>query len=274
MTEHLRVEDADRMRTITIDRPDVKNALTQRMRDDLCALLADTDADDAVDVVVLTAVDPVFSAGVDFKEVAGASVAERRGASVAERRGASVAERRSGATPRPRSTIDPGAALRAMTTPVIGAVNGACVTGALEIALSCSFVVASERARFADTHARLGVMATWGLTALLPRAVGLRMATEMSLTGNFVDAVTAQRIGLVNHVVPHDDLLATACAIARDVAPGPAGRAIARVYRDTDGQPFADALRHGLEVAGEVNAGLRPDAFGAAGQAAARRAKG
>jgi enoyl-CoA hydratase len=257
MPEHLRVEDADRMRTITIDRPDVKNALTQRMRDDLCALLADTDADDGVDVVVLTAVDPVFSAGVDFKEVADSSV-----------------ERRSGATPRTRPTIDPGAALRAMTTPVIGAVNGACVTGALEIALSCSFVVASERARFADTHARLGVMATWGLTALLPRAVGLRMATEMSLTGNFVDAVTAQRIGLVNHVVPHDDLLATACAIARDVAPGPAGRAIARVYRDTDGQPFADALRRGLEVAGEVNAGLRHDAFGAAGQAAARRAKG
>ena len=68
-------------------------------------------------------------------------------------------------------------------------------------------IVASERARFADTHARLGVVATWGLTALLPRAVGIRKASEMSITGNFVDADEALRIGLVNHVVPHDDLL-------------------------------------------------------------------
>ena len=84
---------------------------------------------------------------------------------------------------------------------MICAVNGACVSGGLEIALSCSFIVASERARFADTHARLGVIATWGLTALLPRAVGIRKATEMSITGNFVDADEALRIGLVNHVV-------------------------------------------------------------------------
>ena len=67
-------------------------------------------------------------------------------------------------------------------------------------------IIASERARFADTHARLGVVATWGLTALLPRAVGVRKAAEMSITGNFVDADEALRIGLVNHVVPHDDL--------------------------------------------------------------------
>jgi enoyl-CoA hydratase len=256
MAEHLRVDDADGVRTVTLDRPEAKNALTQRMRDDLCSLFAAADGDDAVDVVVLTAVDPVFSAGVDFKEVAAGAGSG------------------TGARPRAGSGTNPGEALRAMTTPVIAAVNGACVTGALEIALSCSFVVASERARFADTHARLGVMATWGLTALLPRAVGVRMATEMSLTGNFVDAATAQRIGLVNHVVAHADLLRTAYAIARDVAPGPAGRAIARVYRDTDGDRFADALRLGVEVAAEVNTGLRPDAFGAAGQAAARRAKG
>ena len=79
--------------------------------------------------------------------------------------------------------------------------NGACVSGALEIALSCTFAIASERARFADTHARLNVVAGWGLSALLPRAVGLRKAREMSITGNFVDADEALRIGLVNHVV-------------------------------------------------------------------------
>jgi enoyl-CoA hydratase len=248
VAEHLRVDDDDGTRTVTIDRPEVKNALTRRMRADLCDLLAAADADPAVAVVVLTAVDPVFSGGVDFKEVAAG-------------------------TPGPGTDTNPGEALRAMTTPVICAVNGACVTGALEIALSCWFVLASERARFADTHARLGVMATWGLTALLPRAVGVRMATEMSVTGNFVDADTALRIGLVNRVVAHDDLLPAAYAIARDVAPGEAARAIGRFYRDTEGESLADALRRGAERAAEVNANLRPEAFGSAGRAAARRSR-
>ena len=89
--------------------------------------------------------------------------------------------------------VNPGVALRAATKPVVCAVNGACVTGALEIALSCTFIVASERARFADTHACLDVVAAWGLTALLPRAVGVRKAAELSITGNFVDADEALR---------------------------------------------------------------------------------
>src|SRR5262249_17287933 len=147
----------------------------------------------SVRAVVITAVDPVFSAGVDFKE---------------------VAERRAGGP----SATNPGVALRSMSKPVICAVNGACVSGALEIALSSTFVVASDRARFADTHAGLGVVATWGLTALLPRAVGVRKAAEMSVTGNFVDAEEALRVGLVNHVVPHDDLLPFVQRLAADIA--------------------------------------------------------
>src|SRR5206468_8047502 len=120
-----------------------------------------------------------------------------------------------GSTP---SSRNPGKALRAMATPVVCAVNGACVTGGLEIALSCTFVVASERARFADTHARLDVVAAWGLTALLPRAVGVRKAAEMSITGNFVDAEEALRLGLVNHVVAHDELMPFTRALAHDIA--------------------------------------------------------
>ena len=78
-------------------------------------------------------------------------------------------------------------------------------------------MVASERARFADTHATLGVVPTWGLTALLPRAVGVRKAREMSVTGAFVDAHEALRLGLVNHVVPHDELLPFARRLAADI---------------------------------------------------------
>src|SRR5439155_22232515 len=120
--------------------------------------------------------------------------------------------------------INRGRALQTLTKPVICAVNGACVSGALEIALSSTFVVASERARFADTHARLGVVATWGLTALLPRAVGVRKAAEMSITGNFVDAEEARQLGLVNHVVPHDELLPFTRALVDDIAPTAAVR--------------------------------------------------
>lgn len=239
----LLVDDGEGIRTITINRPEVKNALTAAMRTRLCELLAE--ADDAAEVraVVITAVDPVFSAGVDFREAATG----------------------------PPSARNPGKALRAMTTPVICAVNGACVTGALEIALSCTFVVASERARFADTHARLDVVAAWGLTALLPRAVGVRKAAEMSITGNFVDAEEALRLGLVNHVVPHEELVAFTHALALDVAKTGAVTEVLDLYRRGDGLPLADALAlEAQHVTGRV---FDPAAFGAAGAATAARGK-
>ena len=88
-----------------------------------------------------------------------------------------------------------------MTKPVIGAVNGPCVTGGFEVALACDFLVASERAVFADTHARVGLTPGGGMSVNLPQAVGIRKAKELSLTGNYVDAAEAHRLGLVNHVV-------------------------------------------------------------------------
>src|SRR4029079_2746586 len=87
------------------------------------------------------------------------------------------------------------------TKPLIGAVNGPCITGGFEFALNCDFLVASDRARFADTHARVGVMPGWGLTVLLVEAIGLRRARELSVTGNFLDPKRALEWGLVNHVV-------------------------------------------------------------------------
>ena len=106
-----------------------------------------------------------------------------------------------------------------MTKPVIGAINGPAVTGGLELALQCDFLIASERARFADTHARVGVMPGWGLTVLLPQAIGLRRAKEMSLTGNYMDAAEALAVGLVNRIVAHDELLPTAVALAATSSP-------------------------------------------------------
>jgi enoyl-CoA hydratase len=249
MDELLIADDAG-VRTITINRPDAKNALTAVMRAHLCEVLSTTERDDEVRAVVLTAVDPVFTAGVDFKEVSTGP---------------------GGYNPHDAQfAVNPGRALRSMLTPVICAVNGACVSGGLEIALSSAFVVASERARFADTHARLGVVATWGLTALLPRAVGVRKAREMSITGNFVDAPEALRLGLVNHVVAHDDLLPFAQALAADVAATPAVAEVLRLYARGDGASLAEALAIETDHVTR-RTGFDAVAFGAAGRATAAR---
>ena len=250
--DHLLVDDSDGIRTITLNRPEAKNALTAAMRARLCALLSEAELDPGTRSVVLTAVDPVFSAGVDFKEIASGDTAIPWNAFDAQ------------------FAINPGKALRAMTTPVIAAVNGACVSGGLEIALSSSFIVASDRARFADTHARLGVVATWGLTALLPRAVGTRKAREMSITGNFVLADEALRIGLVNHVVPHDELDHVARRLATDVAGTGAVTEVLRLYARGENLSLADALT--LEAEHTCRRGaFDAKAFGQAGKETAAR---
>jgi enoyl-CoA hydratase len=119
------------------------------------------------------------------------------------------------------------------------------VTGGLELALACDFLVASERAQFADTHARIGIQPGWGLTVALPEAVGLRRAREMSATGNFIDAPTALAWGLVNHVVPHGELLPFAHRLAADTASTDldALRAIYGTYDEGSKGTRQDALR-------------------------------
>jgi enoyl-CoA hydratase len=96
-------------------------------------------------------------------------------------------------------------------------VNGVAVTGGFEVALNCDFLIASDRARFADTHARVGVMPGWGLTVLLAQRIGVARAKQMSVTGNYIDGQTAYEWGLVNEVVPHDELLAYCRKLAADI---------------------------------------------------------
>jgi len=196
------VEVADRVATVTLNRPEARNALNRAVRKALPAAIERCDADDDVDVMILTGADPAFCAGVDLKEFGSGEV--RQGEGFAE-----VGEPRDGRTPF-RGALPPH------TKPLIGAVNGVAVTGGFEVALNCDFLIASERARFADTHARVGVMPGWGLTVLLAQRIGIGRAKEMSITGNYVDAATALAWGLVNHVVPHDELLAFCRQLAAD----------------------------------------------------------
>ena len=188
---------------VVLDRPEARNALTAAMIGALATALADADADPGVAVVVLTGRDPAFCAGLDLKDLA------RTYRDVAGSPGGDGGVE----GPRIRRGLTPDT-----TKPRIGAVNGPAVTGGLELALGCDFLVASERATFADTHARVGVLPAGGMTIRLPQLIGVNRARQMSLTGNFVDADTACAWGLVNEVVPHADLLPRAMALAAAIA--------------------------------------------------------
>jgi enoyl-CoA hydratase len=197
------VDVTDRVAVITLNRPEARNALNRAERKALPAAIEVCDADDDVDVMILTGADPAFCAGVDLKEFGSGQVQQGEGF-------AEVGERRDdGRTPF-RGALPPH------TKPLIGAINGVAVTGGFEVALNCDFLIASELARFADTHARVGVMPGWGLTVLLAQRIGVSRAKEMSITGNYIDAPTALAWGLVNHVVPHDELLPFCRQLASD----------------------------------------------------------
>ena len=235
MTDVVLVDVTDRIAVVTLNRPEKRNALNRELQRALPRVVADLDAHDDVDAIVLTGADPAFCAGVDLTELGSGS--------------------RDLVLPRVQdgdAAVAPGP-LPPRATPVVGAVNGVAVTGGLELALACDFLVASERARFADTHARVGVMPGWGLTVLLPQAVGLRRAREMSATGNYVDADTALAWGLVNHVVAHEELLPFARSLAADIASNdPAGvRRLLRTYDEVAATTAAEGWRIEARVARE-----------------------
>jgi enoyl-CoA hydratase len=215
---------ADRVAVVTLNRPEARNALNPELTAALPAAITACDARDDVDAIVLTGADPAFCAGVDLKSLSNDSEVRHVVASDADHL----------IRPFPETT-----------KPVIGAINGAAVTGGFEVALTCDFLVASERARFADTHARVGIMPGWGLTVLLAEAVGQRRAREMSVTGNFVDAPTALAWGLVNHVVPHEELLPFARRLALDVASNdaPGVRNVLATYREQERSTDFDTRR-------------------------------
>jgi enoyl-CoA hydratase len=203
MNEVVLVDVADRVATITLNRPEARNALDRAVRKALPAAIEVCDADDDVDVMILTGADPAFCAGVDLKEFGSGQVQQGEGF-------ADVGARSADGRLPFRGALPPH------TKPLIGAINGVAVTGGFEVALNCDFLIASERARFADTHARVGVMPGWGLTVLLAQRIGIGRAKEMSITGNYIDAPTALAWGLVNHVVPHDELLSYCRQLASD----------------------------------------------------------
>jgi len=213
--------------TVTMNRPEALNALSAGLRNRLTEVFTDLAEDSATEVIVFTGNGRAFTVGLDLKELGGETAA------------ATVVNK------------DLGKAMLQVNKPIIGAINGYAITGGFELALMCDFMLASEQAKFADTHARVGVVPGWGLSQRLPRLIGINRAKELSLTGNFLDAATAYTWGLGNRVVAADELLATAQQLAKDiVSTEPVTRNAVRHIMDAG---WHTSLTEGLVIERDAN---------------------
>jgi enoyl-CoA hydratase len=221
---------------VTLNRPQAMNALSQALRRDLARVFRELEADEGVRAIVLTGAGTrAFTAGLDLKELGQQGL------------GAANAE---------TADDNPVKAIEQTGKPVIGAINGVAITGGFEVALACDVLIGSENARFADTHARVGIMPGWGLSQKLSRLIGPYRARELSLSGNFLDAATAERWGLLNRVVPADELVAAATKLAHDmatIAPGFA-RGYKKLINDGYELPFGQGMALEAERSTAANA--------------------
>lgn len=257
----LKIERDGAVAILTLNRPKQLNALSTGLRRDIVSALRSFGPDGDVRAVVLTGAGRAFTAGVDLKE------AGERGFSLGtEGRNNSAAA---------ASDMDLASAFAACPWPVVGAINGFAITGGFELALMCDVLIASTEARFADTHGRVGLMPVWGLSQLLPRRIGAARAKELSLTGNFIDAATAERWGLVNRVVAPDALLPEALKLAREMAAvdGALLRKLKAVIDDGVALPLKEALALEIARGNAHNSAVTPDQAKASGQSAMARGR-
>jgi len=239
----IEVEKKDGVALVTLNRPEAMNALSKAMRVALAATFADLNDDPEVRCVVLTGAGKAFTAGLDLKELG--SDAGALGAANAQ-----------------EPERNPVAAIERCNKPVVGAINGAAITGGFEVALACDILIGSTKARFADTHARVGIMPGWGLSQKLSRLIGISRAKELSLSGNFLDAETAVAWGLLNRVVEPDALIPTALKLAADIASAPTEKvqAYKRIINDGFAVSFADGMKLEHALSSAANAQVTPDA--------------
>ena len=242
MTDLILTEIAGGIATVTLNRPEAMNALSKALRHRLYEVMTALDADDGVRAVILTGAGTrAFTAGLDLKELG-------------SQEGALGAANAEGADENPVKAIE------SCRKPVIGAINGVAITGGFEVALACDVLIASSNARFADTHARVGVVPGWGLSQKLSRMIGISRAKELSFTGNFLDAATAERWGLVNRVVAPESLLAEARRLAADMAS--VDPAFLAGYKRLIDEGYAASFGEGLAIehrqSSAANSAVRP----------------
>ena len=198
MPETILIDRDGRVAILTINRPDKLNALSQQVRDEVLAALVELEHDDGVGVLVITgAGDKSFVAGADIGEFAGRGPMDQREAM---------------RFPRLYDVMS------SYPKAVIASINGFCLGGGCELAMSCDVRIASERARFGQPEIKLGLIPGGGGTQRLPRLVGLGHAMRLTLTGDLIGAAEAKEIGLVDLVVPHAELRAKTMELANKIA--------------------------------------------------------
>jgi len=185
----------DSIALITLNRPDRRNSINKDLLIHLYNYIEEVRDRDDIKCAVITGNGKSFCSGIDLAVIGKENIFDPRGDG--------------------RDLPD---ITGSCSKPLIAAVNGHAITGGFEIALNCDFMIASDRAVFADTHAKVGIHPGWGMTQLLQQAVGMRMAKQMSLTCKSVDAAEALRIGLVNEVVPHDNLMSRVMEICGEIS--------------------------------------------------------
>ena len=199
MGQFVKLVMEDRVAVVTLDRPPV-NALNRQVMDELNQTLDALKADEAVKVIILTGGGSfAFIAGADIKEIAGLRSAKDAQETAAQ--GQAVITN-----------------IQRLGKPVIAAINGVCLGGGNELAMACHLRVAGDRTRFGQPEISLGIIPGFGGTQRLPRLVGAPKATELILTGELISAQEAYRLGLVNYVVPQDQVMKTAKDLARKIA--------------------------------------------------------
>jgi enoyl-CoA hydratase len=224
--ENILLEKEDGIATITFNRPDALNALNNQTRAEFYSAMKDVAADDDIKVVILTGAGRAFVAGSDIKEL------------------------------KQTTSLDAhnihrlGMVVEKLEKPVIAAVNGFALGGGCEIVMACDIIIASDKARFGQPEINLGIIPGGGATQRLPRLVGVCKAKELILTGDIIKAEEAEKIGLVNRVVPGENLMAAAKEIAKKIASK--SQATVRLAKDVINKGMQTSLETGLDYEREI----------------------
>jgi len=230
--ESIILEKEQNIARITLNRPEALNALNDKVFLEILAALEDIGKDDSMGVVVIKGAGRAFSAGHDIKEIR-----TRDTGAVSGMDTSSIA-------------LQAIEAIEKLPKPVIAMVHGYCLTGSLELAMGCDVIIASEDATFGDTHAKWGLRPTWGGSQRLPRAIGAMKAKELAFTADMLSAQEAERIGLINKVVPAEKLEEATKELAEKMLSNSRGSIAA--YKYLIDQGMKSDLATGLKLEAEA----------------------
>jgi enoyl-CoA hydratase len=220
--ETIIVDRDERVGTITLNRPKALNALNGQVMNEVTTAAAEFDDDPGIGAIIITGSAKAFAAGADIKEMAGLSFADMFGSDY----------------------FATWAKLAAVRTPTIAAVAGYALGGGCELAMMCDVLIAADTAKFGQPEIKLGVLPGMGGSQRLTRAIGKAKAMDLILTGRTIDAEEAERSGLVSRLVPADDLLTEARAVATTISQ--MSLSAARMAKEAVNRAFESTLAEGL----------------------------